>query len=76
MGSPSSITFTITKPIQLADITTSIHDPDGSFALVNENSAIVYRITKVKQTPQDIIQQLIQEQEKVQEKLKKNNKEK
>lgn len=75
LGSPSSLTFTITKPMQLADITTSIHDPDGSFALVNENSAIIYRITKLKQPPQDIIQQLIQEQEKVQEKLKKNNKE-
>ena len=45
-GSDNAFTFRITKPRDITQITTSIHDPDGSFANVNRDSAIIYRITK------------------------------
>ena len=38
--------FTITKPTTLTSITTSIHDPDMSYARVDEGSCIIYKIKK------------------------------
>lgn len=43
---PDGEAFTITKPSTITSITTSIHDPDMSFARVDEGSAIIYRIKK------------------------------
>ena len=45
---PDGEAFTITKPTTITSITTSIHDPDMSFARVDEGSAIIYRIKKNK----------------------------
>ena len=55
--------FTITNPITITDITTAICEPNGRFAKVNENSAVIYKITKSKNTSQfNIVQQILQEQ--------------
>ena len=59
LGNPSELSFTITKQTMLSDITTSIHDPDGEYANVDLTSAIIYKITKLKRTPTDIIQQIL-----------------
>ena len=36
------MSFTITNPITITDITTAICDPDGSLSKVNDNSAVIY----------------------------------
>jgi hypothetical protein len=63
-GNPSNITFTITKPTYISSITTSIHDPDGQFANVNDSSAIIYKINKVRAAPPNILQEMIEEENK------------
>jgi hypothetical protein len=45
-GAASSNEFTITKEKTISSITTSIHEADFSLAAVDENSAIIYKITK------------------------------
>ena len=64
MGNPSDIEFTITKPTMIADITTSIHDSDGEYANVDKTSAVIYKITKIKRTPQSIIEEILGDQKK------------
>mgnify|MGYP003146405233 CR=1 FL=1 len=58
-GNPSSLSFTITKPAVLSNIVTSIHDPDGTYSNINNTSAVIYKITKLKQAPEDIISQIL-----------------
>ncbi len=64
MGSPSGMVFTITKPTIVSEIVTSIHDPDGEYSNVNETSAVVYKIEKNKQTPMNIIQEIMEQAQK------------
>ena len=45
-GSDNAFSFRITKPRTITSITTSIHDPDGTFANLDEDSAVIYRIVK------------------------------
>ena len=63
-GNPSDIQFTITKDTTLADIVTSIHDPDGEFANVDQTSAVIYKIEKLKDAPINIIQELLKQNKK------------
>ncbi len=42
-----SETFTITEPCKFSDITTAICDPSGELALVDDGSAVIYKITKI-----------------------------
>lgn len=58
-GNPTGLSFTITKPTILSEITTSINDPDGEYSNVDETSAVIYKIEKVKATPTDILQDLL-----------------
>ena len=60
-GQESSLTFTITKSIRLASLTISIHDPDGSYARTSEQSTILFKINKQRQTTFNIAEQLLQE---------------
>lgn len=69
-GNPSGLVFTITKPTIVSEITTAICDPDGEYSNVNETSAVIYKIEKMKRVPTDILQDLLEEGEK-QEKKKK-----
>jgi hypothetical protein len=43
------VEFTATKSYVISDITTSIHNPDGSLATVDDNSSVIYKIKKNKQ---------------------------
>jgi hypothetical protein len=55
--------FTITNPITITDITTAICEPSGRLAKVNENSAVIYKITKSQNTSKfNIVQQILQEE--------------
>ena len=71
LGNPSDLQFTITKPTMIADITTSIHDSDGRYANVNKTSAVIYKVEKLKKTPTDILQDIMQEGEKEEKEKKK-----
>tara|TARA_R110000737_G_scaffold47594_1_gene67617 strand:+ start:8509 stop:11661 length:3153 start_codon:yes stop_codon:yes gene_type:complete len=44
--SKDSLIFTITKSQTLTSVTTSIHDPDGSFSKLDPNSAVLYKVTR------------------------------
>jgi|TARA_R100000084_G_scaffold92096_1_gene45960 hypothetical protein len=43
------VEFTATKSYVISDITTSIHNPDGSLATVDDNSSVIYKVKKNKQ---------------------------
>ena len=45
-GSDNTFTFRITKPRTITSITTSIHDPDGTFSKCDEDSAVIYKVIK------------------------------
>ena len=58
-GGEDGIEFTIAKPIKLSSITCSIHDPDGSFANVNNSSSIIFKIQRQIKTSFNIIEQIL-----------------
>ena len=63
-GQESSLQFTITKPLRLASITCSIHDPDGSYANTSEQNTILLKIEKTKNVSFNVVQELLQESKK------------
>jgi hypothetical protein len=62
-GEESSLVFTITKPLKLASLTCSIHDPDGSYARCSEQSTVLFKIQKNMNITFDVIQEILQEQQ-------------
>ena len=60
-GQDSSLEFTITKPIRLASLSVSIHDPDGSYARTNNQSTILFKIQKTVSTTFNVVEELLQE---------------
>ena len=63
-SSESDYVFTITKRKKITSITTSIHDPNQSFASVNNDSAIIYKISKSITNRLDIAQQVMAQSQK------------
>jgi len=59
-GQESSLSFTITKPIRIASVSISIHDPDGSYARTSEQSTILFKVTKPKQVVFNVLDQILQ----------------
>jgi len=58
----SDITFTVKKQMAISDITTIITDPDGSLALVDEGSSVIYRVSRSKSgNDLNILQQIIEQ---------------
>lgn len=55
----SPLSFTITQDINLTAITTSIHDPDQSLSNLDEGSGVVYKITRMKQLDNGIIDEIL-----------------
>jgi hypothetical protein len=62
--SESQNEFTITKDVVLSSITTSIHEADYSLASVDENSAIIYKITKQVQANMNVAAEVMAELQK------------
>lgn len=60
----SDLIFTNTKERMLTDITTSIHSPDQSYARVNGDSAVIYKITKQQPAETNVVAELLQEMNK------------
>jgi len=59
----SSLVFTITKPLSLASITCSIHDPDGSFANVSEQSTVLFKVQRNRNVTFNVLEEILQEQQ-------------
>lgn len=55
IGGDDSINFTCTKSKVITNITTAITDPDGSFSRVDDNSAVIYKITSSRSYPVDLL---------------------
>lgn len=60
-GSPSDITFTITKQTIISDIETEICNPDGSLADVNSDCGVIYKVQKTMPAPQNIIEEILEQ---------------
>jgi len=63
-GSPSDLTFTITKQTIISDIETEICNPDGSLAEVDPDCGVIYRIQRNMPAPQNIVEEIIQQTQK------------
>lgn len=64
LGNPTDLVFTCTKATTIADITTSIHDPDGTFANVNNTSAVIYKVVRNINRQTNIVQQILENKSK------------
>lgn len=62
-GQESSLRFTVTKPLKLASISCSIHDPDGSYAKCSEQSTVLFKIEKTKELSFNVVQEILEEQQ-------------
>ena len=60
-GSESSLEFTITKPLRLASLTCSIHDPDGSYANTSEQNTILFKIQKNRNVSFNVAQEILEQ---------------
>ena len=59
-----NVQYTVTKPTVIADITTAVTDPDGEISNCDNSSAIVYKITKLKRTPENILEMIFKNEQK------------
>jgi len=63
-GQESSLQFTALKPLRLASIQCSVHDPDGSYARCGEQSTILFKIQKNRNVSFNVIGEILQENQK------------
>jgi hypothetical protein len=63
-GAENEFTFTITKKKVITTITTAITDPNQSFARVDDESAVIYKIMKTRRAEQDLVSQYLKSLEK------------
>ena len=63
-GGPSGVNFTITKNTMLSSISVSVHDPDGTYANIDDNSSIVFQIQRPIKTSFNIAQEILQDEKK------------
>jgi len=54
-GAENEFTFTITKKKVITTITTAITDPNQSFARVDDESAVIYKIMKNRRAEEDLV---------------------
>jgi hypothetical protein len=62
-GQESSLQFTITKPMRLASLTCSIHDPDGSYAKTTEQNTVLFKIQRDRRVTYDVAQEILAEEQ-------------
>lgn len=59
-GQESSLEFTITKPLRLASISCSVHDPDGSYSNTSEQNTILIKVQKKKNVSFNVLQEMLE----------------
>ena len=69
-GQESSLQFTVTKPLKLASISCSIHDPDGSYANCSEQSTVLFKIEKTVNTTFNVALEFLQDEQQQQQQKK------
>ena len=47
----NQVNYTLTKPMTISTITTSIHDPDQKLATVDDHSSVIYKVTRNRNQP-------------------------
>ncbi len=63
-GSENEFTFTITKKKVITSITTAITDPNQTFARVDNESAVIYKIMKERTNDEDLISKYLKKLER------------
>jgi len=63
-GGDNGFVFTITKKKVITTITTAITDPNQSFARVDDDSSVIYKIERNRTAEQDLVVQYLQSLEK------------
>ena len=63
-ASENSLSFRVTQPTIISNITTSIHDPDGTFANLNQDSSIIYKFIRNKKVDVDILSDYLNQKKK------------
>lgn len=63
-GQESSLQFTALKPLRLASVSCSVHDPDGSYARCGEQSTILFKIQKNRNVSFNVVEEMLQNQKK------------
>ena len=63
-GQESSLQFTALKPLRLASISCSVHDPDGSYARCGEQSTILFKIQKNRNVSFNVLGEMLQQSKK------------
>ena len=61
------LSYRVTKPTTFSSITTSIHDPDGSFSRTNEDNCVIYKVVKNMRVRTNLYQdylEMIEEEQK------------
>ena len=64
VGGESTIEYTFTKDKTITSIQTQILNPDGTLASVGDNSGVIYKIQRTINNNLDIVQQVLQENQK------------
>jgi hypothetical protein len=59
----SSLVFTLTRPLSIASITCSVHDPDGSYARCSEQSTVLFKVEKNRNVTFNVLQEILEEQQ-------------
>mgnify|MGYP003646336842 FL=1 len=67
--SAGRLNFTITQPTMLTDITTSIHDPDGSYSNLSPNSAVLYQVERQVRADMNVVSTILGQGTKQQDKI-------
>ena len=55
----SDLIFTVTQRMLLSDIDITITDPDGTYANCNEDSSIIFKITKNIEAEFDVVREML-----------------
>lgn len=64
VGGESTIEYTFTKDKMITSVQTQILNPDGTLAEVGDNSGVIYKIQRTINNNLDIVQQVLQENQK------------
>ncbi len=68
-GTPSDFVFTNNRKRVLTNIITSIHSPDQTYARVDLDSAVIYKITKQIKAQTNVVEELLQQKVLTKEQL-------
>ena len=61
-SSAQELIFTITRPMVLSEITTSIHNPTMELASISGHSAVIYKVEKMNSANLNVVQQVLSRQ--------------